>query len=127
MSSEFGRSDEPRRRHKRFTPPRSEVILIPRGFWSSVVFKKNVALRLKDVSLGGVQVVLGRELRPGVKADLTIKFPGFPRPVAAEADIRWCRRDTISLEPRWNAGLTFKRLSPNDEAHLREVDRTFLG
>lgn len=127
MMADSRRTDEPRRKHKRFLPPRSEVVCIPRGFWPSLLLKKNVAVRLKDVSLGGVQIVLLRELRPGVKTDLTIKFPGFPRPVEAEADIRWCRRDTFSLEPRWNAGLTFKRLAPNDEAHLREVDRTYLG
>jgi hypothetical protein len=47
--------------------------------------------------------------------------------VTAEADVRWCRRDTLSLEPRWIAGLTFKRLEPAQDAHLREVDRTYLG
>jgi hypothetical protein len=118
--------DEPRRRHKRFVPPRTGVVCIPRSFWASLV-GKNVALHLKNVSLGGVQVVLDRELRTGVKIDLTMTFPGFPDPVAAEADVRWCRRDTLSLEPRWNAGLTFKRIAPEQEAHLREVDRTFLG
>lgn len=119
-------SDEPRRRHKRFVPPRTEVVCIPRGLWSSLV-RTNVALQLKNVSLGGVQVVLDRELRTGVKIDLTMTFPGFPDPVAAEADVRWCRRDTLSLQPRWIAGLTFKRLEPRQEAHLREVDRTYLG
>lgn len=118
--------DEPRRRHKRFVPPRTEVVCIPRTFWSSLV-RKNVALHLRNVSLGGVQVVLGRELEPGIPIDLTLTFPGFPDPVAAEAAVRWCRRDTLSLEPRWNAGLTFKRLEPAQEAHLREVDRTYLG
>jgi hypothetical protein len=87
----------------------------------------NVAVHLKDVSLGGAQIVSDRDLRPGLKTDLTFTFPGFPHPVAAEADVRWCRRDTVSLTPRWSAGLTFKRLAPGDEAHLEEVDRTFLG
>lgn len=119
-------ADEPRRRHKRFVPPRTEVVCVPRGFWSSLV-RRNVAVRLRDVSMGGVQVVVDRELLPGAKTDLVMTFPGFPDPVAAEADVRWCHRDTLSLEPRWKAGLTFKHLTPGHEAHLREVDRTYLG
>jgi hypothetical protein len=126
MSSEFRRSAEPRRKHKRFAPPRTLVVCVPRGFWSSLL-RQNVALQVRDLSLGGAQIVAARALRPGVKTDLTLSFPGFPRPVAAEADVRWCRRDTLSLEPRWNAGLTFKRLAPEHEAQLREVDRTYLG
>jgi hypothetical protein len=101
------------------------VVCIPRGFWASI-FGRNVAVRVKDVSLGGAQIVASRALQAGSRAGVVFDFPGFPRPLAAEADVRWCRRDTLSLEPRWNAGLIFKRLSPADEAQLREVDRIYL-
>lgn len=126
MSVDFQRSAEPRRKHKRFKPPRTVVVCVPRGFWSALLHR-NVALQVRDVSLGGAQIVAAQALRPGVKTDLTLQFPGFPRPVAAEADVRWCRRDTLSLEPRWNAGLTFKRLAPEHEEQLKDVDRTYLG
>ena len=126
MPSSSRRGSEPRRKYKRFAPPRAGVVCVPRGFWASLL-KKNVALRVKDVSLGGAQIVATRRLRVGVKTDLTLNFQGFLRPVAAEADVRWCRRDTLSLEPRWHAGLTFKRLSPEGEEQLREVDRAYLG
>jgi len=119
--------DEPRRRHKRFSPPGTGVACIPRGFWTGWLRKKNVALHLKDVSLGGAQIVACEELRLGEKTTLRMEFPGFPEPVDAEADVRWCRRDTLSLAPRWLAGLTFKHLAPAHEVHLREVDRTYLG
>jgi hypothetical protein len=102
------------------------VVCVLRGFWASLL-GRNVALCVKDVSLGGAQIVATRALREGARAGVIFDFPGFPRPLAAEADIRWCRRDTLSLEPRWNAGLVFKRLSPADEAQLREVDRAYLG
>jgi hypothetical protein len=127
MNVQSHRNDEPRRRDKRFTPPKSDVLCIPRGFWTSVIRRKNVALHLKDVSLGGVQIVCNEELHPGLKTDLTMTFAGFYHPVAAEADVRWCRRDTLSLAPRWIAGLTFKRIAPDHEANLKEVDRTYLG
>jgi hypothetical protein len=126
MREHSRRGPEPRRRHKRFTPPRTGVVCTVRGFWASL-FRRNVALCVKDFSLGGAQIVASRALRAGVKAHVLFDFPGFPRPLAAEADVRWCRRDTLSLEPRWNAGLVFKRLSPDDEAQLREVDRSYLG
>lgn len=122
----FSRSSEPRRRHKRFTPPRAEVLCVPRGFWS-LLRKKNVALHLKDVSLGGAQIITEKPLEPGLKTDLTISFAGFPDPVQTEAHVRWCRRDTLSLSPKWHAGLTIKRMSPAAESRLADVDRTFAG
>ncbi|HVE40730.1 MAG TPA: PilZ domain-containing protein [Planctomycetota bacterium] len=126
MKENSRRSNEPRRKHKRFSPTRTNVVCIPRGFWASIL-RRNIAVHVKDVSLGGAQIVASRALRAGAKTDVLLDFPGFPRPLSAEADVRWCRRDTLSLEPRWNAGLIFKKLSPADEAQLREVDRTYLG
>lgn len=127
MSELLRRTSEPRRRHKRFAPLQAEVTCTPRDFWAAVGLRRNVAIQLRDVSLGGVQIVVDRELKPGLKTDLLLVFPGFFHPVAVEADVRWCRRDTISLAPRWTAGLTFKRLTTQDEANLVEVDRTYLG
>jgi hypothetical protein len=121
------RTSEPRRRHKRFHPPRAEVSCVPRGFWTSILRTLNVAIGLRDVSLGGAQIVADRPLKPGLKTDVTFRFSGFPDPVQVEADVRWCRRDTLSLAPKWNAGLTIKRMSPTDETRLAAVDRTYLG
>ena len=121
------RIDEPRRRYKRFEPPRADVTCRPQQSWFDRLLKKNVALRLKDISLGGVQIIATRELRLGEKTELSLSFPGFPDTIVAEADVRWCRRDTLSLAPQWRAGLTFKRIAPTHEAALLEVDRTYLG
>ncbi len=117
---------EPRRRHKRFTPPRAGIVCVPRGIWT-LLRRRNVASHLKDVSLGGLQIVTQEPLRTGHKLDVTITFAGFPDPVVMEADVRWCRRDTLSLKPKWNAGLTIKHLAPQHETRLRDVDRTYLG
>jgi len=121
------RSSEPRRRHKRFLPPRARVACVPRGFWTSLLRKINVAIGLKDLSLGGVQIVADRPLKPGKTTDLTFHFAGFPGPVQMEAAVRWCHRDTMSLAPKWKAGLTIKRISPAHEARLADVDRTYLS
>ena len=121
------RRDEPRRRYQRFAPPRTDVCCIRHGFWPPLIAGKNVALHLKDLSLGGAQIIACKELHPGEKTELRMEFPGFPAPLVAEADVRWCRRDTLSLAPRWRAGLTFKRLSPEQEANLEAIDRTYLG
>ena len=117
---------EPRRRHKRFTPPKADILCVPRGIWT-LLRRKNVASHLKDVSLGGLQIITQEPLRAGHKVDVTIQFAGFPDPVVMEADVRWCRRDTLSLKPKWTAGLTIKRLAPQHETRLRDVDRTYLG
>jgi hypothetical protein len=117
---------EPRRRHKRFTPPKAEILCVPRGIWT-LLRRKNVASHLKDVSLGGIQIIAQEPLRTGHKVDVTIRFAGFPDPVVMEADVRWCRRDTLSLKPKWTAGLTIKHLAPQHETRLRDVDRTYLG
>jgi hypothetical protein len=121
------RTSEPRRRHKRFRPPRVQVTCVPRGFWTSLLRRLNVAITVRDISMGGAQIVTDRPLKPGIKTDLFLQFAGFPDPVEMEADVRWCRRDTLSLAPKWNAGLTIKHISPANETRLADVDRTYLG
>jgi hypothetical protein len=118
---------EPRRRHKRYSPPRAGVVCVPRGLWTSLLRKKNVASHLKDMSLGGLQIIAAEPLRPGHKVDVTLQFAGFPDPIVLEAAVRWCRRDTLSLKPKWNAGLSIRRLAPQQETRLKDIDRSVLG
>jgi hypothetical protein len=82
---------------------------------------------LKDLSLGGLQIIAEEPLRLGHKVDVTLNFAGFPDPVVLEAAVRWCRRDTLSLKPKWNAGLSIRHLAPRHETLLKVVDRTVLG
>jgi hypothetical protein len=71
--------------------------------------------------------VADRPLKPGRTAELSFQFAGFPDPVRMEAAVRWCHRDTLSLAPKWRAGLTIRHISPAHESRLAEVDRTYLG
>ena len=40
--------------------------------------------------------------------------------------VRWCRRDTLSLEPRWNVGVVFKDMEPSAQSRLRTVEAVFI-
>jgi hypothetical protein len=46
--------------------------------------------------------------------------------VSAEGIVRWCRRDTLSLEPRWVVGVVFKRMGPDSGGRLRTVEAVFV-
>ena len=121
------RTREPQRRFKRFQPRDARVVCTPRDLWRMLGFKTQAALRLHDLSLGGAQVVCSKRLKPGSTVDLALDFERPQGSVAAEAVVRWCRRDTRSLESRWHAGLVFRRMAPDHEERLKEVDKLYLG
>lgn len=87
-----------------------------------------MAHKIKNLSVGGAQIVAVKELRPGQRVCLRLEFRK-PRSfrVEAEGEVRWCRRDTRSVEPRWLAGILFVHVSLQDEGLLLEVARSFLG
>lgn len=116
---------EPVRRHKRFAPEAGEVTCIPRGFWHALGFRKNVAHQLKDLSLGGAQIVSRKRIRPGRRIDLMMDFRNPRAIIRAQGVVRWCRRDTMTLESRWYVGVGFTRLTPEDDEHLRAIARHF--
>lgn len=118
-----GRTPEPQRRDKRFSPGPACLSLVPASFWR----KRDVALRLVDLSLGGAQVVCSRRLEPGTTAALGVEVSRPWVRFGGEVLVRWCRRDTLRLEPAWHAGLVFKKLDAGGEAALGSLDRAFLG
>jgi hypothetical protein len=118
---------EPQRRFKRFYPKDARVSCEPLGLAQLLGIRREVALHLKDLSQGGAQVVCSRRLAPGRRVNLRLEIPAARTALSAEAQVRWCRRDTLSLESRWNAGLIFKRMSPEDEDTLKALDRFHLG
>jgi c-di-GMP-binding flagellar brake protein YcgR len=121
------RPAEPQRRFKRFTPRVAHVSLEPRGLARLLGIRRDVALRLKDLSQGGAQVACSKRLKAGLRVDFRVEAPAARDAIVAEAQVRWCRRDTRSLEPRWDAGLVFKWMSPADEERLRALDRFHVG
>ena len=121
------RGRDPQRRFRRFLPRDARVTCVARGFWNSLGFRSNPALGLHDVSQGGAQVLLSKRLLPGRVVDVTLDFGPHRATVAAEALVRWCRRDTRSLESRWNAGLVFRRMAPDHEEQLKILEALHLG
>src|SRR6185436_8919525 len=117
---------EPNRRHKRFAPDNVDIVCLPPGFLSKLGMKANTAKALKNLSMGGAQILSTEKLETGERVDLLFKF-AFPKTsVRAAAVVRWCRRDTLSLEPRWNVGVVFKEMDPGAESRLRTVEAVFI-
>jgi len=117
---------EPNRRHKRFMPEKVDIVCLPPGFLSKLGMKANTAKALKNLSMGGAQILSTEKLETGDRVDLLLKF-AFPKTsVRAAAIVRWCRRDTLSLEPRWNVGVVFKEMDPATQSRLRTVEAVFI-
>ncbi len=116
------RGADPQRRHKRFHPPKAEVVCLPRDLLRAIGFKKNAGRALKDLSLGGAQIVSTRPLKPGQRVDLALSFRYPTVSVTAEGLVRWCRRDTLSLEKRWFVGVVFKQIDPASDSRLKTVE-----
>ena len=117
---------EPNRRHKRFVPEKVDIVCLPPGFLSKLGMKSNTAKALKNLSLGGAQILSTEKLEKGERVDLLLKF-AFPKTsVRAAGVVRWCKRDTLSLEPRWNVGVVFKEMDPATHSRLRTVEAVFI-
>jgi hypothetical protein len=118
-------SEEPNRRHKRFVPDKVELVCLPPGILSKIGVRSNAAKALKDLSLGGAQIVSSEKYKTGDRIDLMLTF-AFPKTsLRATGVVKWCRRDTISLEPRWNVGVVFKDMDPSAQSRLRTVEAVF--
>jgi hypothetical protein len=118
---------EPRRGNKRFFPREVEIVCLPRGVLKSLGLASNAAKHLKDLSLGGAQVVSNRKLSPGRRVELRLKFTKPKLVVEIEGTVKWCRRDTLSVEPRWLAGVRFNYMPDDSEINLKAIERAFLG
>lgn len=121
------RGRDPQRRFPRFSPPADGVTCLPRGFWRALGFASNAARHLFDLSLGGIHLVCGQPLDPGRRVDLGVDLRRPAVRLEGEGEIRWCRRDTLRLEPRWHAGVAFRNLQPLSRAHLVAAEKLYLG
>jgi hypothetical protein len=121
------RTREPRRRAKRFSPAKSELTCTPRDAWSVIGLRRDVALRLRDLGLGGAQIVCARKLKAGSRVSLAFEFQRPPARFEVEGEVVWSRRDTVSWEAQWLAGVRFLPMSVADADALRSVDKFYLG
>jgi hypothetical protein len=115
---------DPRRHHRRFKPEKTSVVAVPRdGFWRKLGFKPNTAHSLLDLSMGGAQIVSTKKLKPGLVLDVEIVLSDGKTTVATEGFVCWCRRDTLSLKPKWNVGIRFSKLDEESKRSLTEVQQ----
>lgn len=116
---------EPQRRTPRFVPEKVDIVCLPRGLLTRLGVKSNAAKSLKNLSLGGAQIVSNQKLTVGDPVDLLLSFD-FPKTsVRAVGVVRWCRRDTLALEPRWNVGVVFQSLDSGSHGRLQTVEAVF--
>lgn len=121
------RGPEPQRGHKRFTPDEVTLVLFQRGFLRSIGLASNAARRLKDLSRSGAQISCAGRLKAGQRVDLRLEFRRAKVSLQIEAVVRWCKRDTTSLEPRYLVGVSFENLPEATERNLRTIEGFFLG
>lgn len=113
---------DPQRLHRRFLPSDARVVCVARdGLLRRFGVRTNVARRLKDLSLSGAQIVSHRSLKPGQEVDVEVHLEGGRSGFVTEAVVRWCRRDTLSIEKRWNVGVLFRTLPRETRRQLTEV------
>lgn len=115
------------RRHPRFVPTEVDSELVTEGLLAKIGMKQNPAQAVRDLSQGGISVVSTEQLKPGKSVKLRLEFRITRSKIEAEGVVRWCRRDTLSLAPRWIVGIVFKQMSPKSDAELRRLERYFLG
>lgn len=111
-------AEDSRQKHRRVLVNEAEVTCSPSGLFG---FSGNVAKKLVDVSEGGCKVILEKKVEVGhkVKLQLTFKHPAYK--ITTEGIVKRCDRDTLKLEPRYEAGIEFQNTSNEDAAHLRLV------
>jgi c-di-GMP-binding flagellar brake protein YcgR len=115
---------DPRRHHKRFKPDNTTITCMTRdGLLRKFGFRPNAAEALLDISLSGAQIVCDRKLDVREVLDLEIVLADGKTTIATEGTVCWCRRDTLSLKPRWTVGLRFGRLDEDAKRSLIEVQQ----
>lgn len=112
------------REHARFAPSSCAVECVKHGFlgWSS----KNVGRKLVDLSEGGLQLDLMEKLETGDRLRIKLEFKSPAMVVEAEGEARWCKRNTMILEPHFMTGVKFTKVSAGEQAKIRELAKLFV-
>ena len=115
---------DPKRRHPRFDVKEVvEAACIPQTWLSALGLDSGVPAGVRDLSHGGIRLAVEERLRVNQLVSLKLVFRVPNTVVQAEGIVRWCRRDTLSLLPRYDVGIVFKKVS--DEMALQRVEKHF--
>lgn len=94
------------------------------GAWLHAVYrlpgtpeKKPATALIRTTSEGGISLLTGQPMEPGVVAQVEVRFPG-QRSLAFTAEVRWCKPlglPGIQQPPRaYEAGMQFRDITPDD-------------
>lgn len=115
---------DPKRRHRRFAVAHvDEAECAPAGWLSAFGFGAPLKAGVRDLSHGGIRLAVGGKLRHNQRVRLRLVFRVPNTVVEAEGVVRWCRRDTLSLQPLYDVGIVFRRVK--DEMALLRVEKQF--
>jgi hypothetical protein len=106
-------------------PKDVEIDLIPAGFAAWLGVASNAARSVKDLSQGGIQIISRRPLETEQRVTVRLAFQHPPSLIEAEGKVRWCARDTMSVEKRWFVGIVFGRVSEKSSMDLNRIERFF--
>lgn len=126
VAASSNRRTDPQRRHRRFVPiDLGEARCLPDDLWTALGLRRNALRGVRDLSLGGVQLETRRPLRVRQPVRLRLQVLTPRAVVEAEGVVCWCRRDTLSLQPRWAVGIRFRRVGPDSDAALKRLERYY--
>ncbi len=115
---------DPQRRHPRFSVKDvEETALTPKTWLSSLGFAKPLSAGVRDLSHGGIRLAVDRKLRVNLRVRLRLVLRVPNTVVQADGVVRWCRRDTLSLKPKWDVGILFRKI--DDEMALQRVEKHY--
>ncbi len=117
------RGEELRREHRKSLLQQAELVCRPKGFWSALGFGCIITGRLAHLTPAGFRMISRTKLPQGKRVEVRMDFQSPRTFVAAEAEIRECRRDTLVLEPRYEVDAEFTKVLPENRERLDEVLR----
>jgi hypothetical protein len=116
------RADDKRQQKRRLLET-SQVRCAVAGLFNALGMSPNLATGLLDLSEGGCQVMATKKLEAGAKVRLTLAFQNPTVEINASGEVRWAKCDTLSLEPKYTTGISFGKLSHDEEGRLMMVLR----
>ncbi len=59
---------------------------------------KSLETEMRNLSLGGANVVLGRRLPMGTRVKLRFRVPAHDQPIEVGAQVRWSTEDSVGVQ-----------------------------
>lgn len=75
----------------------------------------------RDISLGGVRVVMDKSLLPGTLLELELHFSTGREPVVVMGEVVWQNYTKIDSKDLYETGLRFTKIYLEDQKKLREA------